>query len=411
MTKSGKNILSARVTHVDAGNATSPRVIVMIGDVEHELDWVGQLPAQGDIYLVRGDHPPQIIEKIGAASGDGWSADNDALRWRKRNGRGQSRMDALWQRHLIRRSVRDYLDGEGFIEIDAPLLVAGTTPDATIQSFPVLDRYLVTSTEYQIKRLEAGGFDRIYTLTQNYRRDDGEGAFRNQEFTMLEWARVGQDLKAIENDAEQLTWRAHKALGGNGMVQVKDHKIDLTPPWPRVTVREALQTHAGVDLKDFSFDSISKAVRAARIPLANPTSNDKYFLFSLLMDHIQPRLGLSRPVFVCDWPAFETSSTDGSAGSETAERSELFIGGIEISDGFPTLTNADRQKTLFEDQAARRLADGLTGVGLDEAYLSAVRVGLPKGAGMALGFDRLVMALTDRPDIKSVLAFAWDELA
>jgi elongation factor P--beta-lysine ligase len=319
-------------------------------------------------------------------------------------------MHALWQRHIVRRAVRSYLDCAGFIEIDSPLLVHGSTPDAAIDSFAVMDRYLVTSTEYQIKRLEVGGFDRTYTLTQNYRFADHEGQFRNPEFTMLEWARVGQDLAMIEKDAEQMTWAAHLALGGSGQLSFSGHMIDLRPPWARMTVAEAIERFAGAALPDFSLSSILNAVQIAGITIDSASAHDIYFLFSLLMDHIQNQLGLTKPVFVTDWPAFETSSAREKSEGAIAERSEMFIAGIEISDGFPSLTDYDAQKRSFARQNARRHADGKAEVVVDDKYMESLRVGLPRGAGMALGFDRLVMVLTNRSSIRDVLAFAWDEV-
>lgn len=404
---SDKNNRVARVVHVAADSA---KAVVMIGDQEHEIAWQGPLPALGDAFLATPQDPPQIIEQIGSALPDAWNIDSDGMRWRRRNAQGHTRMATLWKRHAIRRAVRDYMDGEGFIEIDTPLLVHGTTPDATIQSFSVGDRYLITSSEYQIKRLEVAGFDRTYTLTQNYRRDDGEGPYRNQEFTMLEWARVGQSLAMIEADAEQMTLAAHKVLGGTGKIVYQGRAIDLTPPWDRLSVADAIERYAGAKLPDFSLNSIRAAAMQAGIAAKEAWRDDISFLFSLLMDHIQPSLGLERPVFVCDWPAFETSSAQEKAGREVAERSELFIAGVEISDGFPSLTDYERQKQTFAHQLERRRADKTPTVALDEAYLKAMRAGLPRGAGMALGFDRLVMVLTDQADIRSVLAFAWDEV-
>lgn len=397
----------ARVVHV---SSAAPMVVLIVGDQEHEVAWQGGLPTLGDAYLVTPQNPPQVLEKIGASLPNAWSIDGDGMRWRRRNAQGETRMEVLWKRHAIRRAVRDYMDGEGFIEIDTPLLVHGATPDATIQSFAVGDRYLISSSEYQIKRLEVAGFDRTYTMTQNYRKDDGEGPYRNQEFTMLEWARVGQSLAVIEEDAEQMTWAAHKVLGGTGQLIYQGRTIDLTPPWDRLTVAEAIERFAGVKLANFSLDALRQAVQTAGIAVNAAWKDDIYFLFSLLMDHIQPSLGLERPVFICDWPAFETSSVQEKAGQDVAERSELFICGVEISDGFPSLTDYERQKQTFEHQLGRRRKDGVPCVALDEAYLESMRVGLPRGAGMALGFDRLVMVLTNQPTIKSVLAFSWDEV-
>ncbi|MDD3287743.1 MAG: hypothetical protein PHX43_01880 [Alphaproteobacteria bacterium] len=397
----------ARVIHI---SDSSKKVTIIIGDQEHEISWHGAPLSLGDVFSATQNNPPQLIEKIGAAIPGAWNTDGDGMRWRRRNAAGHTRMEVLWKRHAIRRAIRDYMDNEGFIEIDTPLLVHGTTPDATIQSFEVGDRYLITSSEYQIKRLEVAGFDRAYTLTNNYRRDDGEGPYRNQEFTMLEWARVGQSLAVIETDAERMTLAAHKALGGNGKLFYQGRSIDLTPPWERMTVADAIERYAGVKLPDFSLASIKQAVKTAKIHVQDKDQNDIYFLFSLLMNHIQPSLGTERPVFICDWPAFETSSTQEKDNGEVAERSELFISGIEISDGFPSLTNYERQKQTFQEQIKRRQADSSPLVSIDEAYLEAMRMGLPCGAGMALGFDRLVMVLTDQPDIRSVLAFAWDEV-
>ncbi len=333
----------------------------------------------------------------------------DAVRWQNPAKDGVSRFETLKKRHLIKRSVRDYLHGEGFIEIDMPLLVRGTTPDVEIESFAVDDRYLATSTEYQIKRMEIGGFDKSYTLTQNFRKGD-TGRYRNPEFTMLEWARVGQTLHDIEADAEQMMIRAYKDMGGSDTLTYQGHKIDITAPWNRLSVREAVEKYTTAKLPDFTLESFRVAVAAAGIPVKDDWMNDQVFLFTVLLDHVQQFLGFDKPVFIQDWPKFLTSSALENASGQYVERSELFIAGVELSDGFPSLISHARQKETFAEQQTRRRHEGKQLVALDEKYLSAMEEGMPSGAGMALGFDRLVMVLTDRPDIASVLAYGWDEL-
>lgn len=402
-----KNNRVARVIHA---SPIASKIVIMIGDEEYEIEWRGSMPSLGDVFLASPENPPRILEKIGVALPGAWNIACDGMRWRRPLSQGQTRMGILWKRHAIRRAIRDYMDSEGFIEIDTPLLVRGATPDATIQSFAVGGRYLITSSEYQIKRLEVAGFDRIYTLTQNYRRGDGEGRYHNQEFTMLEWARVGQPLSIIEADVEQMTLAAHKVLGGNGKIVYQGCEVDLTLPWDRMTVISAIERYAGHTMHDFSLSSLQQAVQKVGISVNKKWRDDIYFQFSLLMEHIQPELGMRRPVFVQDWPAFETSSALKKVSCDVAERSELFIAGIEISDGFPSLTDYERQKQTFKAQQERRKADQAPTVDLDHLYLEAMRAGLPCGAGMALGFDRLVMVLTDQPIIRQVLAFAWDEV-
>jgi lysyl-tRNA synthetase class 2 len=128
------------------------------------------------------------------------------------------------------------------------------------------------------------------------------------------------------------------------------------------------------------------------------------------MDHLQPRFGETRPLFLCEWPMFQTTSAKNSEDGTTVDRSELYIGGIEIADGFAGLADVNLQSMFFDYALAKRKAEGQAAVELDQKYLDAMKLGAPYGAGMALGFDRLVMLLTNQPTIKNVLALAWDEL-
>lgn len=391
---------------IDVQNTT---VSFMTGAAQMTVDWPGDLPRVGDVYKAV-FHPafaPQ--ERIADGGGDiAWQA-SDSLRWRQSLPNGQTRMDILAARHKIKRAVRDYFDAEGFLEIDMPLLVRGTTPDAEVPSFLVEDRYLVTSCEYQIKRMEIGGFDKLYTLTQNFRAKD-HGAYRNPEFTMLEWARVGATLTDIETDAENFIRAAWHVLEGDKPLFYQGRTIDITGTWQRQTVRDALQQHSGVTVSDFNADTLATVAAALGVRIAEAQLGDANFLFSVVFETIQPALGHDRPVFITEWPQHMTASADVEGDGRFATRSELFIAGIELSDGFPSLTDAARQHQSFAEQQAQREKRGYETVALDEKFLNALAEGFPKGAGMALGFDRLVMLLTNQTALKPTLAFDWDEL-
>lgn len=324
----------------------------------------------------------------------------DQTRWQKRK-------DILAKRHLIKRALRDYLHAEGFIEVDVPLLVRGTTPDARIDSFTVDERYLSTSAEFQLKRMEIGGFERVYSLTQNFRKGD-TGRYRNPEFTMLEWARVGASLEQIEQDLEQMIMRAHQSLGGNGQLLYQGRKVSLVAPFERLTVQEAVRRVTGYAVPDFSPQECRKAIESSGLNVGGAQDSD--FLFSVLIDHVQAKLGMDRPVFLRDWPSYQTASSGDNTAASLAERSELVIAGVEISDGFPSLADPVAQKRNFDEQQKRRTLLGKEQVELDTAFLNALKEGFPAGAGMAMGLDRLVMLLTDQPDISATLAFSWDEL-
>jgi lysyl-tRNA synthetase class 2 len=354
----------------------------------------------------------------------------DDIRWRRPLPSGATRRDLLIRRHAIRRAVRAWLDRAGFVEIDAPLLVTGTTPDAAIATFTVDDRALPTSTEYQIKRLVAGGFERLYTLTSNFRRGD-LGRLHAPEFTMLEWARVGVTLTAIEDDVTEIVRAAAAAVDGGGAVGARDvcpdaivyrgRRIDLASPWPRVPVATAIAAAAGVPVDDFAAGPLRAAGAALGLAMPTPADDDARdddaahddaaLAFSVVIEHVQRGLGHDRPVLLTDWPAFQTASAPARPDRPGfAQRSELVIAGIEIADGFPSLTDHAAQVAAFAAQQAARRRLGLPDVTLDTRYLAALDRGLPAGAGMALGFDRLVMLLTDATDIRHVQAFAWDEV-
>jgi len=385
----------------------SKEVVVIMGHEQFTVPWPLVAPKIGETFAVAFAPDFKILKRLSGSSG--LKKDGDAMRWRRPDAQGRTRMEALQMRHIIKRAVRDYLHKEGFLEIDMPLLVHGTTPDAEIESFAVGDRYNTTSTEYQIKRMEIGGFDKIYTLTQNFRKGD-LSPFNNPEFTMLEWARVGQSLSDIENDIEQMVFAAHMALGGKGSLHYRGHKINIAPPWRRVSVTKAIADSIGVTIKDFTPASLLQALEKAKVSVREEMKSDTTFLFTILLDHVQKSLGFEQPVFVYDWPDFLTSSAKPRETGKFIERVEVFIAGVELGNGFPSQTNLEQQAASFARQNGMKKQAGKPEVKLDEKYLAAFAEGFPTGAGMAMGFDRLVMLLTDRADINAVLAFGWNEL-
>ncbi len=265
-----------------------------------------------------------------------------------------AQMMRLRQRELITRAVREDLYGQDFLEVETPLLVKGTCPDVHIDSIRAGDGYLVTSTEYQIKRLIIGGFEKLFTLTKNFRAND-RGRYHSTEFTMLEWARAFDTLHSIEEDAIRFIRKALSALYPNkNSIHLAGHDIDImTKPWERLTVREAFRMHLGLEnLEDFSLEALVKASKKADIALPANFESDKHLVMSYLFEQLNPSLGMKTPTFLQEWPAYLTSSAPIMAcDPHVAERSELYIGGIEIADGFPFLTDAALQQELFTKMA------------------------------------------------------------
>lgn len=324
-----------------------------------------------------------------------------------------SRRDLLFARQCMLRVIRKYFEEQGFYELEAPLLVRGTCPDLYIDSFELAGgNYLTTSTEYHIKRMVVAGFKRVFTLTKNFRPSE-VGRYHNPEFTMLEWSRAFATLADIECDAEELTKAAFNAVyPGATTVKFNGYTVQIQGvEWERLSVRDALKKHLDVNVSlEFQLDELLSATKTAGIHVPTASQHCAHDIVTLLLDAVQPRLGLDRPTFLTEWPAFMTSSAALSDEVATiAERSELFIAGVEVADGFPSMRGSAKQQSAFEAQLARRDAAGRPRVLLDQAYLRALEEGIPPSAGMALGFDRLVMVLTGANQIRETVAFAWDE--
>lgn len=322
------------------------------------------------------------------------------------------RHQRLKLRHKILSCIRDYFNSEAFLEAEIPLLVKKTTPDTYIDSIQADGGYLTTSTEYQIKRLMADGLERVYTLTKNFRANDS-GRYHSPEFTMLEWGRSHASLNDIEEDAVLFIRKAFRELYPHqDSLNFNGNEINfMSSPWEHLTVREAFQKHLGIEnLGDFSLENLCKASEEAGLELPYDFRKERSLAISFLLDRLQSCLGKQTPTFLHAWPSYLTSSAPISTGDpHIAERCELYIGGIEIANGFPFLTDPQKQRELFEEQNIKRRELGKPTIEVDEKYVQALSK-LPHGAGMALGVDRLVMILTQASQLSDVQAFDWDDL-
>lgn len=334
-----------------------------------------------------------------------------------------TKKNRLIQRQNIVRAVRAALDSRGYLEVPASLLIRGTNPDAFLTSFEVtadekFQGYLATSTEFQLLRLNAAGYERVYTLTSNFRFGDLDRT-HNPEFTMLEWEALG-GMKQIEKDAEEIIKAAVRAaMSEVNSIEYRGHDVQIFGrAWERLTVREALKKYSGLEIaENFSLASMVEGAKKSGLKVPTEFLNNRGLLFSFLIDSIQEKLGVEVPTWVTEWPIFQTSMAEPMKNNpEAADRSELYIAGLEIANGFATVSDIEKQKALFAAQQEARVAEGKEEVVVDEKYLNDLAV-MNKvsdrtlyASGMAMGIDRLVMVLTGASKISEVVMFGWDEL-
>ncbi len=298
-------------------------------------------------------------------------------------------------------AARRYLDGEGFVEVETPMLQplyggAAARPFTTHHN--ALDRtlYLRIATELYLKRLIVGGLERVYELGKDF-RNEGVDRAHNPEFTMLEFYEAYADYRDMAARCEQLVASAASEAGYAG-------PIDFSPPWRRETLRDAIHTRTGIDILGArDRDSLAVEMRGRGID-APAEDTWPQLVDELLSKHVEPTL--VEPTFVLDYPV-ETSPFAKRHRSEPGlvERFEAFVGGMELANAFTELNDPDEQRRRFEEQ--RELA----GLGdaeahpYDETFLQALEWGMPPTGGIGIGIDRLVMALTGSRSIREVVLF------
>ncbi|MEZ4402185.1 MAG: EF-P lysine aminoacylase EpmA [Kofleriaceae bacterium] len=324
---------------------------------------------------------------------------------------GPGRRGNLAARGRMMAALREFFGARDFVEVDTPLVVPSPGLEVHLTAVPAGNGFLITSPEYQMKRLLAAGMERIYQVCKCFRMGE-DGVHHQPEFTMLEWYRAWQDLEAVAQDTEALVAHVARAVNGRPTVQVGERRIDVGAPWLRLTVAEAMYDHAGVAVRgDESVAELTAAVTAAGIAVGTARHWDDVF-FTAFVERVEPALAaIDRPILLHDWPAPLAALARRKHGNPAvAERFEAYLGGVELANAFGELTDPIEQRARFVDDLASRKARGLPQYPIDEKLLAALGEGLPPCAGIALGVDRLAMLVLGAPTIRDVVAFAAGEL-
>lgn len=282
------------------------------------------------------------------------------------------------------RAVRDFFHARDFIEVETPVRIPAPALETHIDAPPSGRAWLRASPELHMKRLLAAGCERIFQMGPCFRSNEC-GSRHNPEFTMLEWYRTDADYTDILRDTEALIAHVFQSVTGNTAFTYRGTRIELSTPWPRITVRDAYQKWAGWD----------------------PVENWDADRFDTdMVEKIEPALPRETPCVLSDYPAPAASLARLKPGDpRVAERWEVYIGGLELANAYSELCDATAQRARFLEAAAERRALGKAVYPLDEPFLAALEKGMPPCGGIALGIDRLVMLLCDAEDIAQVRPF------
>jgi len=304
--------------------------------------------------------------------------------------------------------MRRFFDERGFLEVETPMMHAipggaAARPFITHHHALDLNLYLRIAPELHLKRCVVGGFERVYEINRNF-RNEGLSTQHNPEFTMLEFYQAYADYRDLMALTEELLPQIVRAVCGSDAITYQGHSISFAPPWPRLSLEEALVKIGSLSPGEVrSAERLRCAAEASGIPIKSPWGWAK-LLVELFEARVQAQL--IQPTFVTDFPAelspLAKARTDDS---RYAQRFELFVAGLEVANAYTELNDPREQRRRLEAQAKARAAGDEEAHSMDEDFLRALEYGMPPTAGEGIGIDRLVMLLTDVPSIRDVILF------
>ncbi len=383
------------------------------------LDVGDFVSAGGPLFLTRTGEPSVRVRHYTVAAKalrplpEKWHGLQDAeLRYRQRyldliaNPEVRERFEA---RTEIVRAIRRELDARGFLEVETPVLqplYGGGNAEPFVTEYEALSRnfYLRIADELYLKRLLIGGYERVYEICKDF-RNEGIDATHSPEFTMLEAYQAFADMSDMIELTEALAAEAARAVGGSTEVSYDDVQLDFTPPWRRVTYRDALLESTGLDIdRPDASDVALHSVADERGVSVSPDWPRARVLDELMKHSVEP--ALIQPTIVSRYP-HESAPLAKRCDDDPryVDRFEPFVNGMEIGNAYSELNDPLEQRERMEAQVAAREAGEATAQPLDESFLLALEHGMPPAGGMALGIDRLTMVLTGAPNIREVILF------
>jgi lysyl-tRNA synthetase class 2 len=308
-------------------------------------------------------------------------------------------------------AMRRYLDAHGFIEVETPVLqplYGGATARPFTTHHNTLDRdlYLRIAVELYLKRLIIGGFERVYEIGRDF-RNEGIDRSHNPEFTMMECYQAYADYNDIMKLVEEMVCYIAQEVKGSPRIIYQGNEIDLTPPWPRYRLLDAIEEFTGIDVNSFpTRESLAAEMRRHGFE-ADPNAGRGRLIDDLKGAMFRSGIpALRQALFLTDYPLdISPLAKYHSEIPGLVDRFQPFIGGLEMGNAFTELNDPLDQRARFEDQMRQRAQGDDEAQVLDEDFLEALEVGMPPTGGLGMGIDRLTMLMADKESIRDVILF------
>lgn len=313
-------------------------------------------------------------------------------------------------RAKITKIIREFFWEQHFIEVETPIALYYPDQEPHINSIPLKIHnqyrkseqfYLQTSPEFSMKKLLSAGYNKIFQICKCFRDIEQFGGIHNPEFTMIEWYQTGNYFN-IMDDTEAL----FKYIGKHtniSFLEYKDIRIKIDQVWDRISMKQLWQNHLNINLdKYLTRESIKELVHSKGYPVEKEEPYEDLF-YKIFLNEIEPYLGKNRPIFIYNYPASMASLAQLSPNADYAERFELYICGLEISNAFTELIDPVEQENRFIKNQSCRKKMNKNAFAIDNDFIDALKSGITPSAGIALGVDRLVMLFTNALDLNEVI--------
>jgi lysyl-tRNA synthetase class 2 len=319
----------------------------------------------------------------------------------------ESRQVAV-QRSRILEATRAFMNGRGFLEVETPTLQplyggAAARPFVTHHNTLDEDLYLRIADELYLKRLIVGGLERVYEICKDF-RNEGIDRQHNPEFTMMECYQAFADYRAMMDIVEGLFAHIATTVIGSLSVTYGEHTVDLTPPWRRMPLHDAIREACGIDYTIVTdTEELRRRAREAGVEIPSDMVRAR-IIDELLKTFVRP--ALIAPTFLTDYPVELSPLAKAKPGNPTVvERFQPFIAGLELGNAYTELNDPLDQLTRFEEQVRQRAQGDMEAMPVDEDFVTALMQGMPPTGGLGVGIDRMVMFFTNQPSVRDVILF------
>ena len=329
---------------------------------------------------------------------------------------GAKKWEPYWIREKVIDGIRNFFKSEGFHEVEVPLLLPTASTEPFLEVFRTelkddmgesWNAFLPSSPEFSLKKLLSAGSGSIFTITKSFRNGEGHSGRHNPEFTILEWYHTPGDYWSVADQFERLMLALNK---GKEELVYQGKSYSLKTPWERISVADAFQKYAAIDIDTMLDEKKLKVVGKQKGYKVDQNTTWEEIWNQIIANEIEPKLGINGPTILYDYPVSQAALSRKADDPRFARRWEVYMAGMELGNCFDELTDWREQEVRCMADLEERKKMGKTEFPMDTDFIEALKLGMPPTGGIAVGVDRLAAIFADAPQIQDIIFFPAEEI-